>query len=67
MNYKTQVDIVNERPQSYDDFQESNIIEDNENHVIENCEKVAEKMFLGLIYTILIWILIISFIIWVIP
>jgi hypothetical protein len=67
MNYKTQTEIVYEKPKSYDDFHKLSIMEDNENHVIENCEKTAEKMFWGLMYTILIWILITSFIIWVIP
>ena len=41
-------------------------IEDNENRVIENCERTAEKIVWGFIYAILTWILIISFIIWMI-
>ena len=57
---------VNERPQVYDDFQKSNEIENSENLVIKDDMRAAEGMVMGVIISISIWILIISFIIWVI-
>jgi len=56
---------VNERPQVCDDFQKSNEIENSENLVIKDDMRAAEGMVLGVIISISIWILIISFIIWV--
>ena len=72
MNYKTHVVVnemphVHERSKVYDDFQKLNIIDDNENLVIKNDTKWLKGMVFGLIFSIPIWILIISFIIWVIP
>lgn len=57
---------VNERPQVCDDFQKSNEIENCENLVIKNDVRAAEGVVFGIIISIPIWILIISFIIWVI-
>jgi len=59
---------VNERPQVCDDFQKSNKIEIFENLVIkDDMRAAAVGVVFGIIISIPIWILIISFIIWVIP
>ena len=58
---------INERTQVCDDFQKTNEIENTENLVIKNDVKAAEGLVFGIIISIPIWILIISFIIWVIP
>ena len=72
MNYKTHVAVneiphVHERSKVYDDFQKPNKIEDNEKFVIKNDTKGLKGMVFGIIFSIPLWILIISFIIWVIP
>jgi len=71
MSYATQASIlhesplVHERPQVDDESQKTN--KDYENLVIKNDKRAAKGMVLGLIFSIPIWILIISFIVWVIP
>jgi len=71
MSYATPVSIlhesplVHERAQVDDDFHKSNI--DYGNLVIKNDKRGAKGMVFGLIFSIPIWILIISLIIWVIP
>ena len=72
MNYKTHVVVnelphVHERSKVHDDFQKLNIIEDNENLIIKHDTNGLKGMVCGLIFSIPIWILVISFIIWVIP
>jgi len=57
---------VNSRPKVCDDFQKSNEIENSENLIIKNDVRAAEGVIFGIIFSILIWILIISFIFWVI-
>ena len=72
MNYKTHVAVneiphVHERSKGYDDFQKLKIIKNNENPLIKNDTIGLKGMVFGLIFSIPIWIFIISFIIWVIP
>jgi len=52
---------VNERPQVCDDFKKSNEIENSENLVIKDDLRAAAGMVFGIIISIPIWILIISF------
>lgn len=65
MGNATKASILHERPQVDDDFQKSNI--DYENLIIENGKIAVKGMVFAVIFSIPIWILIISFIIWVIP
>ena len=58
---------ANERQQVCDDFQKSNEIENSENLVIKNDVRATKGIVFGIIISIPTWILIISFIIWVIP
>lgn len=67
MSYSKTGFWVNSRPQVCDDFQKSNEIENSENFVIKDDVRATEGMVFGIIISIPIWILIISFIIWVIP
>lgn len=53
---------VNERPQVCDEFQKSNEIENSENLVIKDDIRAVEGVAFGIIISIPIWILIISFI-----
>jgi len=71
MRYATPVSILHETPllhkrgKADDGFHKSNI--DYENLEFKNDKRVAKGMILGLIFSIPIWILIISLIAWVIP
>ena len=64
--YKTGF-YVNERPQFCEDYQKSNEIKNSENLLFIDDLRLAEGIVFGIIISILIWILIISFINWVIP
>ena len=58
---------IYERPQVRDDFQRANEIDNCEDFLIKDGKKVLNGMGFGIIVSIPSWILIISFIIWVIP
>ena len=58
---------VYERPQVCDDFQRSNKIDNCEDFLIKDGRKVLKGMGFGIVISIPIWILIISFTIRVIP
>ena len=66
MRLKSQASTVLQRPQVCDDLQNSNEIGNRKNFVIEDGKSTVKGIILGIIFSIPIWILIVSFIILVI-
>ena len=67
MSFATLAFKLDECPQICDGFQRSNEIDNCEDFLIKDGKRVLKGMGFGIILSILMWILIISFIIWVIP